>query len=177
MMRKIILIILVFTSLSISSSAQLSELQEQLYFHSSNGLSFVPTLTKPGMIYKGKLYTGRNLQSLIYQINDPNLESFYRKYKRKRDVGNALVYTGTIVGIANIFISARQGSVNWWIIGGIALLNAGGGAIKNQAQLHLLQGAMYYQQTQPKVHQSTLINQPYQLNFSLPIRYGTKYTR
>lgn len=177
MMRiKFLLIILLIGFKSISF-AQLGDLQEQLYFHSSNGLSFVPTLTKPGIIYKGKLYTGRNLQSLIYQINDPNLESFYRKYKRKRDIGNVLVYTGTIAGIANIFLSARQGSVNWWIIGGIALLNAVGGAIKNQAQLHLLQGAMYYQQTQPKVQQSSQFNQPYQLNFTLPIRYGNKYTR
>lgn len=177
MMRKLFFIVFLLFAFVNLASAQLSELQEQLYFHSSSGLSFVPTLTKPGMIYKGKLYTGRNLQSLIYQISDPNLEAFYKKYKRKRDVGNILVYTGTAVGIANIFISARQASINWWIIGANALLNASGGALKNQAQLHLLQGAMYYQQTQPKVQQPFQINQPYQFNFSLPIRYGNKYAR
>lgn len=142
-MRKLFVVLFVVVC---SQGFAQNKVFEQLYYHSPKGLSFIPPLSRPGLVYNGKLYIGKNkLGSLFNQLNDEQLNIYFTKYKSNKTTADILSFTGGIVlPLVNVFVSTNQGRVNWWLIGSSALLNATGGVLNVQAQKNLLLAAAYF---------------------------------
>ncbi|HNF29906.1 MAG TPA: hypothetical protein PLY81_06465 [Chitinophagaceae bacterium] len=141
-MKKLFLLLTVF----IFFQANAQKIQEKLFYHSAKGLSFIPPLSKPGLIYEGKLYIGKQrLTGLFYKLNDETLNSYFNKYKANKTAADILTITGGVaLPLANIFIAANEGKVNWWLIAASALLNGTGGYLNMQAQKNLLLSSIYF---------------------------------
>ncbi len=122
------------------------KIQEQLYYHSPKGLSFIPPLSRPGLVYKGKLYIGKTkLNVLFNELNDQQLNEYFKKYTSNKTAADILTFTGAFVlPLANIFISTNQGKINWWLIATSAALNGTGGFLKIQAEKNLMLTSAYF---------------------------------
>lgn len=144
-MKQTMLVILLFTMLQ--GFAQ-SSITEKLYYHSPKGLTFIPPLTRPGLVYNGKLYIGKNKLGILFnQLNDDQLNMYFKKYKANKTSADIFTFVGGFaLPLANVFLSSQQGKVNWYLIGASALLNATGGVLNVHAQKNLLLAAAYYDQ-------------------------------
>jgi hypothetical protein len=54
-----IIIALFFLLIAQSLFAQPSTVESQQYYEGNKGISYIPVLSKPALIYQGKLYTGK----------------------------------------------------------------------------------------------------------------------
>lgn len=165
-MRK--LFVLFFLVASMQGFAQ-NKVFEQLYYHSPKGLSFIPPLSRPGLVYNGKLYIGKKkLTTLFTQLNDEQLNFYYTKYKANKTTADILTFTGGVVlPLVNIFISTNQGKVNWLLIGSSALLNITGGVLNVQAQKNLLLAAAYFDKKNG--YASSFVPQQQSIGFAIPL--------
>jgi hypothetical protein len=146
-----------------------SGVQEQLYYHSPKGLSFIPPLSRPGLVYNGKLYIGKKKLSVLFRdLHDEQLNIYFQKYKSNKTSADILSFVGGFaLPIANIFISTNQGKVNWWLIGSSALLNATSGVLKIQAEKNLLLAAVYYDKK--KGYADNFVPQQQRIGFTIPL--------
>ncbi len=166
-MRKIVLIFCLFFC-CINIYAQ-KKVQEQLYYYSPKGLSFIPPLSRPGLIYNGKLYIGKTkLNVLFNELNDRELKTYFKKYKANKTAADILTFTGGFVlPLANIFISTNQGKINWWLIGTSAALNGTGGFLNIQAEKNLLLASTYFDKKMG--YANNIIPQQQTLSFRIPL--------
>ncbi|MBW7951154.1 MAG: hypothetical protein H3C56_00940 [Chitinophagaceae bacterium] len=141
-MKKVLVAILVLICLQ----SQAQKIQEQLYYHSAKGISFIPPLSRPGLVYEGKLFVGKKkLNALFNKLNDEQLNTYFKKYKANKTTADILTFTGAVaLPLTNIFIAANDGKVNWWLIATSGLLSGVGGFLNVQAQKNLLFAAAYY---------------------------------
>ena len=166
-MKKLALFIMVVI-LSSQCFAQ-KTLQEQLFYYSPKGLTFIPPLSRPGLVYNGKLYIGKNkLNGLFGQLNDEQLSTYFAKYKSNKTTADILTFVGGFaLPIANIFISTNQGKINWWLLASSALLNGTGGFLNVQAQKNLLLASVYFDKKMG--YTSSIIPQQQTIGFAIPL--------
>lgn len=166
-MKKIVLILSLFFC-CVNIYAQ-KKVQEQLYYYSPKGLSFIPPLSRPGLVYKGKLYIGKTkLNVLFNELNDQQLKTYFEKYKANKTTADILTFTGGFVlPLANIFISTNQGKINWWLIGTSAVLNGTGGFLNIQAEKNLLLASTYFDKKMG--YANNIIPQQQALTFRIPL--------
>jgi hypothetical protein len=146
-MKKVVLLCWVLMACS-QLQAQ-DKLKQQLFYYNPKGLSFIPPLSKPGIMYDGKLYVGKKqLEQLFKTLNDAQLNTYFFKYKKNKSAANILSVAGYILPIVNIAVSANDGKFNWWLFGGGLLTGGVGGYFNGQAQKNLLQGVLYYDNKQ-----------------------------
>lgn len=126
--------------------AQSKAANESLYYYSAKGLTFVPPLSRPGIVKDGKLYIGKRKLSILFsQLNDEKLNTFFAKYKANKTSADVLSITGTVVlPIANLIITAKDGKINWWLFGAALVVNASSNILNIQAQKNLLEATIYY---------------------------------
>lgn len=143
---------------------------EKLYYHSPKGLSFIPPLSRPGLVYNGKLYIGKKqLGALFNQLNNPDLNYYFDKYKANKTSADVLTFLGSFaLPLANIFISTNQGRVNWWLLGSSVLLNGTGSFLNIHAQKHLLLAATYYDKKNGSVN--NFVPQQQSIGFAVSLR-------
>jgi len=132
-----------------TASAQ-KTIQERLYYYSPKGLTFVPPLSRPGIIYNGKLFIGkRKLAGLFGLMNDPRMDEYFRKYKANKTTADIIGTTGTVVlPLVNLFVTANNGKINWWLVGAAAIAGGTGGYFNAMAQKNLLMAALYFDEKQ-----------------------------
>jgi hypothetical protein len=143
---------------------------EKLYYHSPKGLTFIPPLSRPGLVYNGKLYIGKKqLETLFNQLKNPDLDYYFDKYKANKTSADVLTFLGSFaLPLANIFISTNQGRVNWWLLGSSVVLNGTGSFLNIQAQKHLLLAAAYYDKKNAQVN--NFVPQQQSIGFTVSIR-------
>ena len=166
-MKKWILLIGLFCSLHAVAQFDMTNLQSQLFYYNPKGLTFIPPFAKPGLVYNGKLYIGKKkLNVLFKELNDIQLYYYYDRYKANKVAGDIFSFVGSVaLPITNIFVSANNGKINWWLLGAGMITGGTGAFLKAKAQQHLLMAALYYdskmkaQQQQPNsyVPQQTTI--------------------
>jgi hypothetical protein len=142
---------------------------EQLYYHSPKGLSFIPPLSRPGLVYNGKLYIGKKKLAILFtQLNDAQLNFYFQKYKSNKTTADVLSFIGGVaLPLANVFISTNQGKVNWLLIGSSALLNITGGVLNVQAQKNLLLASAYFDKKNG--YASNFVPQQQSIGFAIPL--------
>lgn len=120
---------------------------EKLYYHNPKGITFIPPLTRPALVYQGKLYAGnKQLAELFKQLNHPQLNLFFKKYKTKRAIGTGFTIIGSILPILSLIETRETGNINWWMLGGAFVANTTGRIFHLSAQNQLLGAAAYYGQ-------------------------------
>lgn len=165
-MKKILGIVAIF----IFSYSTAQTIQEKLFYYSSKGISFIPPLSKPGLIYQGKLFTGKKkLSYLFYTLKDEQLNTYFKKYKANKTTADILTITGGVaLPLANIIVAANDGKVNWWLIAASAILNGTGGFLNVQAQKNLLLASVYYDKKMGYVN-TNLIPQQHSFKIAIPL--------
>ena len=160
-MQRFLMVLLVLIIGSKNVHAQ-DRLKEQLFYYSPKGLTFIPPLSKPGLVYNGKLYLGRKKLAILFDtLRDDRLNYHFAKYKANKTPADILGFLGSVaLPIANVFISTNSGKVNWPLIGAGVVLGGTGGYLNFQAQKHLLYASMYYDQKMNIKHTTYAPQQP-----------------
>ncbi|MEI8075689.1 MAG: hypothetical protein WCH78_13145 [Bacteroidota bacterium] len=143
--------------------------ESQQFYYSAKGMSFVPSITKPGLIYQGHLYTGKSsLDYLIEKVNVPECYLAYDDYKRNRTWATILSFVGTATSIVGLIGTKEDRQVNWWLLGGGILINGGSAYFNAVAAAHLRDVAVILDQQNRRVG---LINSPKQLGINIPLKF------
>lgn len=166
---KFVIGLLIFFSGFVVAHAQPITPESQQFYYSSKGLTFVPSLTKPGLIYQGHLYTGKkSLDYLIEKVNVPDCYLEYFDYKRNRTWATVLTFVGTATSIVGLIGTNESRQVNWWFLGGGILINGTSAYLNAAAAAHLRNVAVILDKQNNRVG---MINSPKQLGLKIPIKY------
>lgn len=166
---KLIIVFFIFLSGFVIAQAQPITPESQQFYYSPKGLTFVPSLTKPGLIYLGHLYTGKtSLDYLIEKVNVPDCYLEYFDYKRNRTWATVLTFVGTATSIVGLIGTNESRQVNWWLLGGGVLINGTSAYLNAAAAAHLRNVAVILDKQNSRVG---MINSPKQLGISIPIKY------
>lgn len=168
-MKKNVIAFLFFLFVFADVNAQSKVANEELYYHSAKGLTYIPPLSRPGIVYNGKLYIGkRKLTILFSQLNDEKLNTFFQKYKANKTAADVLSITGTVVlPLTNLFLTANDGKINWWLLGASLLVNGSSNILNMQAQKNLLTATIYYDKQ--KGYTKNFVPQQQQISFTIPL--------
>jgi hypothetical protein len=172
-MRNIGLFVLLFFIGTITTQAQPS-LQAKLFYYQPKGVGFVPILSKPSLMYNGQLYIGRKqLDVLFKQLNDPSLDSRYKRYKSQTTLGTVLKTAGSLTSVVgNIILLSNGDGFNWVLFGGGLLLSGTGSFFTNNAQKHLLYAAIQYNQNKGLSYK--LHPRQSQIGIAVPLHFFSK---
>jgi len=143
--------------------------ESQQFYYSPKGLSFVPSLTKPGLIYQGQLYTGKtSLDYLIAKVNVPECYLAYGAYKQNRTWATVLNIVGTATSIIGLIGTKEDRKVNWWLLGGGILINGSSAYFNAVAAQHLRSVAVILDQQNRRIG---MISSPKQLGVQIPLNF------
>lgn len=143
--------------------------ESQQFYYSPKAMSYVPSLTKPGLIYQGQLYTGkRSLDYLINKINVPECYLEYIYYKRNKSWATLLTVLGSATSIVGLIGTNENRQVNWYLLGGGILINGASAYLNAAASQHLRAVAVNLDQQKSRIG---MINSPKQLGISIPLNY------
>ncbi len=163
-----IIIALIFLLIGQSLFAQPTSFESQQYYEGSKGISYVPVLTKPALIYHGKLYTGKKqLDYLIDQLKDPTSTILYSQYRENRTWATILTVLGSATSIVGLLGTNNENKINWYLLGGGLLLNGTAGALNNIAAQQLRAIAI------PSIKMNNslgMIQSPNNLQIRLPLK-------
>jgi hypothetical protein len=163
-----IIILLFFSLIGRPLFAQPSTLESQQYFEGSKGISYVPVLTKPALIYHGKLYTGKKqLDYLIDQLKDPASTILYSQYRENRTWATILTVLGSATSIVGLLGTSNEYKINWYLLGSGLLLNGTAGTLNNIAAQQLRAIAV---QADKKINSVGLIQSPNNFGVHLPLK-------
>lgn len=166
---KIIAIVLCFFTGFVNAQAQPNTPESQQFYYSPKGLTFVPSLTKPGLIYQGHLYTGKaSLDYLMEKVNVPDCYLEYFDYKRNRTWATVLTFVGTATSIVGLIGTNENRQVNWWLLGGGILINGTSAYLNAAAAQHLRAVAVILDQQNKR---TGMIYSPKQLGLTIPLKY------
>jgi hypothetical protein len=126
--------------------AQTPVLDAQLYYNNPSGLSFIPPLSRPALVYQGRLYSGnRQLSALVNQLNQPEFTMHFQQYKRNKTGAMVLNVVGTLTALSSVIIwNNENNSARWWLLGGGIACSATGGVLNGLATQHLRAAAMSF---------------------------------
>jgi hypothetical protein len=148
--------------------AQPTSFESQQYYEGSNGISYVPVLTKPALIYHGKLYTGKKqLDYLVDQLKDPTSTILYSQYRENRTWATILTVLGSATSIVGLLGTNNEYKINWYLFGGGLLLNGTAGALNNIAAHQLRSIAV---QSNKMNNSIGMIQSPNNLQIRLPLK-------
>jgi hypothetical protein len=143
--------------------------ESQQFYYSPGGMSFVPSLTKPGLIYHGQLYSGKaRLDYLIAKVNVPECYLEYIDYKRNRTWATVLTFVGTATSIVGLIGTNDNRNINWYLLSGGILISGTSAILNAAAAQHLRAVAINLDQQK---NRTGMIYFPKQLGFSIPLKY------
>ena len=157
-----------FYGITVAQSPPITPESQQFYY-SYRGMSFVPSLTRPGLIYQGKLYTGkRSLDYLIEKVNVPECYLEYIDYKRNRTWATVLSFVGTATSIIGLIGTNDNRKINWYLLGGGILINGSSAVLNAVAAQHLRAVAVNLDEQKNRIG---MISSPKQLGISIPFKF------
>lgn len=141
--------------------------ESQQFYYSPKGMSYVPSLTKPGLIYQGQLYTGkRSLDYVINKVNVPECYLEYIYYKRNKTWATLLTVVGSATSIVGLIGTNENRQVNWYLLGGGILINGASAYLNAAASQHLRAVAVILDQQKSR---TGMIHSPKQLGITIPL--------
>lgn len=159
---------LFFLLIAQSLFAQPTSFESQQYYEGSKGISYVPILTKPALIYQGKLYNSKKqLNYLIEQLKDPTSTILYSQYRENRTWATILTVLGSATSIVGLLGTSNEYKINWYLLGGGLLLNGTAGALNNIAAQQLRAIAV---QANIRNNSVGMIQSPNNLQIRLPLK-------
>jgi hypothetical protein len=166
---KIVVLLFISCIGFLDAQAQPITPESQQFYYSPKGLTFVPSLTKPGLIYQGHLYTGKtSLDYLIQKVNVPECYLEYFDYKRNRTWATVLTFVGTATSIVGLIGTNESRQVNWWLLGSGILINGTSAYLNAAAAQHLRAVAVILDKQYNRIG---MINSPKQLGLTIPLKY------
>jgi hypothetical protein len=163
-----LLIELTISSIAFAQSPPITPESQQFYY-SPKGLSFVPSLTKPGLIYQGQLYTGKaSLDYLIAKVNIPECYLEYIDYKRNRTWATVLTFVGTATSIIGLIGTNDNRNINWYLLGGGILISGTSAILNAAAAQHLREVAVILDEHK---NRTGMISSPKQLGLTIPFKF------
>ena len=166
---KLLAILLICFTGFIDAQAQPMTPESQQFYYSPKGLTYVPSLSKPGLIYQGHLYTGKtSLDYLIQKINVPECYLEYYDYKTNRTWATVLTFVGTATSILGLVGTNDSRQVNWWLLGSGILINGTSAYLNAEAAQHLRAVAVILDKQYNRIG---MINSPKQLGLTIPLKY------
>lgn len=161
----ITLILVCFCLIVVAQERPISPESQQFYY-SPKGMSYVPSLTKPGLIYQGQLYTGkRSLDYLMNKVNVPECYLEYIYYKRNKTWATILTAVGSATSIVGLIGTNESRQVNWYLLGGGILINGASAYLNAAASQHLKAVAVILDQQKTR---TGMIYSPKQLGITIP---------
>jgi hypothetical protein len=144
-------------------------LESQQFYYSPRGMSFVPSLTKPGLIYQGHLYSGKaSLDYLIAKVNVPECYLEYIDYKRNRTWATVLTFVGTATSIIGLIGTNDNRNINWYLLSGGILISGTSAILNAAASQHLRAVALNLDQQKSR---TGMISFPKQLGLTIPFKF------
>lgn len=167
-MKLLVFFITAFYGFTNAQSAPITPEAQQFYY-SPKGMSFVPSLTKPGLIYQGQLYAGRaSLDYLIAKVNVPECYLEYIDYKRNKTWATVLTFVGTATSIIGLIGTNDNRNINWYLLSGGILLSGTSAILNAAAAQHLRAVAINLDQQKNRIG---MMSFPKQLGLSIPLKF------
>jgi len=141
------------------------------YFYNPKGITFVPALKKPALIYQGKLFVGsKQLNALFSHLNNEQLNRYFKKYHSNR---TAAVITN-LAGIGLSLYSlidwrSNEKKFNWYTFGGGIVLSGMSGYLDLKASENLRNAALVFDEATRK---TTFVPKQRSITFTIPLSYG-----
>lgn len=167
---QLILLTCFLLSISIELAAQNAPItaESQQFYYSPRGMSFVPSLTKPGLIYQGQLFTGKtSLDYLLTKVNVPECYLEYQDYKRNRTWSTVLTFVGTATSLVGLIGTNDNRNINWYLLSSGILINGTAAFLNAAAAQHLRAVAVILDEQKNK---TGLIQFPKQIGISIPFK-------
>ena len=166
-MKRLIILAIIITT---SSSAFSQKLQEQMFFYNPKGLSFIPPLKRPALVYEGKLYVGkRKLNGLFARIDNPALTLYFKKYKANKTAADILYYAGVGLTIFTAVEWKNNQNFPWAIFVPGFVASGASGYLNLKAQQNLLMSAAYFQQLQATQKATGFVPKQRNISFTIPL--------
>lgn len=147
------------------------KINQQLFLQNPRGLGFIPPLSKPGIVYQGKLYLGYDqLLQLYGGFKSPEMMQYLERYKANRNAAAVLGAMGFAIPIVNTIVSANRGKFNWYLFGASIVLGAGSTYFKSMAQRHLIESVMFFEKNGLSQKNATgMFEQPVSFNYTIAL--------
>lgn len=142
--------------------------ESQQFYYNAQGVSYVPAMTKPGLIYQGQLYNGkRRLDYLIAKLDDPRYRILYNRYRVNRTWASVLTILGTATSVVGLTGTNDNRNINWFLLGGGIVLNASAAVVNAIAAQELRAIAVLMDQQHKTLG---MISSPNNLGIKLPLK-------
>jgi hypothetical protein len=127
-----------------SSSAQ--KIVQETYFYNPKGLTFVPALKRPSIIYQGRLHVGRKqLTGLFNHLNNQELNAYFKKYKANKTASAILNIAGYGLSAYSLLNwRAGERKFNWYTFGGGLLIGGVSGYLDTKGNENLRKAAIVF---------------------------------
>lgn len=147
-MKYFVLLFLVF-SLTTMMHAQPPSPESAQFYYNPQGVSFIPALSKPGLMYNGQLYNGkRRLDYLLAFLNNPQYTIYYDQYRSNRTWAGIITVLGTATSVVGLIGTNGSRNVNWYLLGGGLILNGTAAVLNSIAAQQLRSIAVLMEQEQ-----------------------------
>lgn len=138
-------ILLVFALVGITILVK-AQSPQSTYFYNSKGLTFIPALKKPALIYQGKLIVGKKqLSGLFSYLNNEELNKYFKKYKQNKTASTILTLAGVGLSAYSLLdwrTSSRK--FNWYTFGGGLAISGVSGYLDAKASENLRNAALIF---------------------------------
>jgi len=147
--------------------AQAQKAVQQQFYYNAKGLTFVPPLSKPAIIYQGKLFAGKKqLTNLFAHLNNEELNTYFAKYRKNKTAANLFWLTGLGLSIYSLIDWRAGDKFNWYTFGAGLVCSGGSGYFNSRASLNLLNAAVVFDNATKK---TTFVPSQPKISFSIPL--------
>jgi hypothetical protein len=119
---------------------------QETYYYNPKGLTFIPALKKPSIIYQGRLHVGRKqLTGLFNHLNNQELNAYFKKYKANKRASAILNIAGIGLSAYSLFDWRRSDrKFNWYTFGGGLLIGGVSGYLDTKGNDNLRKAAIVF---------------------------------
>jgi hypothetical protein len=131
----------------LASSVSGQKVIQETFYHNSKGLTYIPPLSRPSLIYQGKLFTGRKqLSALFSHLNNAELNKYFSKYKSNKTASGIIKVAGIGLSLYSLidWRGTDDGKFNWYVFGGGVVLSGLSGYLDGKAHEHLRNAAVVF---------------------------------
>lgn len=160
-----LLLIICFSWLTTAACAQNVQ---QTFVYNPKGLTFIPALKKPSIIYQGKLFAGtKQLSALFNYLHNDELNKYFRKYRANKTASTIVTLAGVGLSVYSL-IDWRSSSrkFNWYTFGGGIVLSGVSGYLDGKAAENLRNAAIVFDNATRK---TTFVPQQSTLTFTFSL--------
>jgi hypothetical protein len=138
-----LLVFCFFNLIFLSASAQ--KVQDN-YFYNAKGLTFLPAMKRPAIIYQGRLFVGRKqLTGLFNYLNNRELNLYFKKYRSNQTASTILKIAGVGLSVYSLLDwRSSDRKLNWYTLGGGLVISGVSGYLDLKASQNLRNAALVF---------------------------------